>query len=352
MGPHNELTTLLNIRYPIVQGPFGGGLSSIELLSTVSNAGGLGSYGAHHLSPEEIGPLVANIRLKTSSPFAINLWLSNSDHDENVSRDQFEQYADLFGPIYRRFNLPLPNYVEHYSENPADQVDAAIQAAPPVLSFVFGVPDHEVIDRCKEKNIITIGTATTVSEAIALKKVGIDLVVATGFEAGGHRVSFLKEPEDCLTGTFALIPQVVDQLDIPVIAAGGIADIRGVRAAMALGAQGVQIGTAFLACKESGTSNQHRQILFKKQSEATVLSRAYTGRLARFVENEYIRAIEKTAQLPLPFPLQSFFSKAIKTAATKKNDDEYMSLYAGQAVSLLKHQRAEMLFQSLVTDFL
>jgi len=144
----------------------------------------------------------------------------------------------------------------------------------------------------------------------------------------------------------------VDQLDIPVIAAGGIADIRGVRAAMALGAQGVQIGTAFLACNESGTSERHRHMLLSEQSTKTTLSRAYTGRLARFLENEYIRKIETHAQLPLPFPLQHFFTSHIKKAAEQENNDNYMSLYAGQAFPLLAHKRAIELFESLIIDFL
>jgi len=348
----NELTKKLGIRYPVIQGPFGGGLSSIELLTTVSNLGGLGSYGAHHLPPKAISQLITDIRAQTSEPFAINLWVSSRDHFiDGVSRRDFDEYSRRFEPLYAAVDAELPEFTETFSHDFDQQVEAAIDARAPVLSFVFGVPGPQIIKKCRDNGIVTIGTATTVDEAILLQTSGVDIVVATGFEAGGHRVSFLKEPEDCLTGTFALIPQVADSLTVPIVAAGAIADARGVRAAMALGAQGVQVGTAFLAANQSGTSVKHRDILFSDRARHTVLSRAFTGRLARFIENETINFVEKTEGLPLRFPLQSYFTGPIKAAAAKHNNNDFASLYAGQGAPLLKHHEAEQMFNSLIVDF-
>ena len=189
----NELTKKLGIRYPIIQGPFGGGLSSIELLSTVSNLGGLGSYGAHHLPAAAISQLIADIRDRTSEPFAINLWVSNRDYFiDGVSRSDFDDYRARFKPLYEAAGAESPDYTEAFSHDFDEQVAAAIDARVPVLSFVFGVPGPHIIKACQDKGIITIGTATTVDEAVLLEARGIDIVVATGFEAGGHRVSFLK----------------------------------------------------------------------------------------------------------------------------------------------------------------
>lgn len=348
----NSVTEKLGIRFPVIQGPFGGGLSSIELLATVSNAGGLGSFGAHHLSPDDIKKLVDDIRAATKTRFAINLWVSNRDHYiESISKSSFDGYLEAFAPLYERVGAEPPVFTGIFSHNFEKQVEAAIEARTPVLSFVYGVPGRHVIEACRSRGIITIGTATTLDEALALEAGGLDVLVATGFEAGGHRVSFLKDPEDCLTGTFALVPQIADRVSIPVVAAGGVADVRGVRAALALGAEGVQVGTAFLACRQSGTSDLHRDILMTDRARNTVLSRAFTGRLARFIENDFIRQVEHSDVLPAPFPVQSFFAGRIKSAATAGGDSEYASLYAGQGAPLLSHNEASKLFRDLVSDF-
>ncbi len=348
----NKFTSTLDLKYPIVQGPFGGGLSSIELVKTVSNFGGLGSFGAHHLSPERIEVLVKELNAATSGAFSINLWVSNNDHYISaLSRSKYAEYAERFEPIYARLGVTVPPYKEFLSEDFDEQLQAAISAGPPAISFVFGVPSAAALAECRRKNIITMGTATTLKEALMLEEAGVDIIVASGFEAGGHRVSFLQEPEDCLMGGMALIPQVADRISAPIIAAGGIADVRGVRAAMSLGAQGVQIGTAFLACQESGTSDLHKRVLRKNRAHQTVLSRAYTGRLARFIENDFIREINNAPDLPLPFPIQSYFAAPIKEAAIEQGSAGFAAHYAGQNAPLLHHSKAMDLLESLVVDF-
>ena len=351
MWQNNALTNKLGIEFPIIQGPFGGGLSTVNLLTTVSNAGGMGSYGAHMLAPSQIHSLVSEISSRTQKPYALNLWVS--DHDQggrDLNREAFDKYLEYFQPWYQELGVEPPAMPAQVSEQFENQVEALLDAAPPVFSFVFGVPNQSILDECRKKGITTIGAATTVDEAIALDDAGVDIVLATGFEAGGHRVSFLEEPEESLIGGLALIPQVVDQVNAPVIAAGGIADARGVRAALSLGAQAVQIGTAFLACEESGTSPMHKEQLFSDSAGKTMLSRAFTGRLARFIPNRFIEKIESSPELPLPFPLQSFFTSFIKKAASEQSNPHFASLYAGQAAPLLKHHRARDLFDSIVQD--
>ena len=168
-----------------------------------------------------------------------------------------------------------------------------LDAKVPVFSFIFGIPPKEILEECRAKSIVTIGTATTPEEAAALQEAGVDAIVASGFEAGGHRGSFLRAAEDSLTGTFSLVPQIVDMVDVPVIAAGGIADARGVIAALALGAEAVQMGTAFLACEESGASRLHRQALRGKKAGHTALTKGFTGRLARGIHNRLMEELNR-----------------------------------------------------------
>jgi nitronate monooxygenase len=195
-----------------------------------------------------------------------------------------------------------------------------------------------------------MGTITTVDEAVAMKRAGVDIIVATGFEAGGHRVSFLRSAEDSLTGTFALIPLVADRVSVLVVAAGGIAYGRGVAAALALGADGVQIGTAFLACNESAASNIHRNALFSAAAKQTILTRAFSGRLARGIRNRFAEiAATDHAQL-LPYPIQGWFTGSFKQAAIDKNRPDLIALWAGQAAPHLKHRTAAELFAALLRD--
>jgi nitronate monooxygenase len=210
------------------------------------------------------------------------------------------------------------------------------------------VPSAQVLERCRAAGIATVGTATTAAEARLLQDAGVDMIVATGFEAGGHRASFLSEPEACLTGTLALIPQVVDAVKLPVIAAGGIVDGRGIAAAMKLGAGAVQIGTAFLACEESNAAPLHRQMLFSEAARRTTLTRAFTGRLARSIHNEFIEEIQgKEALLP-PYPVQGWLTGKLREAALKAGRLDVVSLWSGQGAPLLKHRRARELFESLL----
>src|SRR5882762_2905171 len=331
----NRLTVKLGIDYPIIQGPLGG-LASQKLTAAVSSCGGLGSFGALNLSPEAIKDVAAEIRSLTAKPFAINLWVSQED--EGARRSDESAFNRSLAPIARQLielGAPLPTYKPY---SPAtrfeDQARALIDAKVPVFSFIFGIPPKEILQECEAKHIVTIGTATTAEEAAALQEAGVDAIVASGFEAGGHRGSFLRAAEDSLTGTFSLVPRIADTVNVPVIAAGGIADARGVVAALALGAEAVQMGTVFLACEESGASLLHRQALRKKEAGQTALTKGFTGRLARGIHNRLLEELNQAGTAILPYPLQRRLVRNLAIPAEAAGRSDLLPLWAGQSANL------------------
>src|ERR1700676_1614892 len=289
----NRLTAELGIDYPVIQGPLGG-LSSQKLTAAVSNFGGLGSFAAHGLTPGAIKDVIAEIRSLTSKPFAINLWVSMEDEGARISdEDAFNRSLAPLAVHIAALGAPRPEYKPYSWIRFEDQARVLLDERVPVFSFIYGIPPREILEECRAKHIVTIGTATTPEEGSALQEAGVDAVVASGFEAGGHRGSFLRAAEDSLTATFSLVPQIVDRVTVPVIAAGGIADARGVIAALALGAEAVQIGTAFLACEGSGASLRHRQALRGKHAGHTALTKGFTGRLARGIHNRLLEELNR-----------------------------------------------------------
>ena len=330
----NRLTAKLGIDYPIIQGPLGG-LSSQNLTAAVSNFGGLGSFGAHGLAPEAIKDVIAQIRSLTSKPFAMNLWVSMEDEGARTSDENAfnKSLAPLVGHI-ATLGAPRPEYEPYSRIRFEDQVRVLLDERVPVFSFIYGIPPREILEECRAKRIVTIGTATTPEESAALQDAGVDAIVASGFEAGGHRGSFLGAAEDSLTGTFSLVPQIVDIVDVPVIAAGGIGDARGVVAALALGADGVQLGTAFLACEESGASRLHREALLGRTAGHTALTRGFTGRLARGIHNRLLEELNQEGTAILPYPLQRRLVRNLAIPAEAAGRSDLLPLWAGQSANL------------------
>lgn len=336
------LSDLLGIDLPIVLGPFGG-LSSPELTAAVSNGGGLGSFGLYGYDGARIRETAAQLRERTSRPFALNLWLPRGD--EVVPGDvDLAPFRDALRPLYEAAGVPVPAEPERFVPTLDEQLAAVWDAAPAVLSVVFGVPSRETVDEAHRRGIRVVGTATSVAEALALEAGGVDAVIASGAEAAGHRVSFLAAPEDSLVGTIALVPQVVDAVRIPVIAAGGIADRRGVAAAFALGASGVQVGTAFLRTRQSAASEGHRAAIVRAADTDTVLTRAMSGRLARGLPNRAMREIEASGVIA-PFPAQNWLTGVFRAAAG--GDPELSSLWAGQASALATREDAGAVLDEL-----
>src|ERR1700723_1356073 len=288
-----RVSNKLGIEYPIIQGPLGG-FSSQRLTAAVSNFGGLGSFGAHGLAPSAIQEVVAEIRSLTGKPFAMNLWVSIEDEGAATSdAEAFGRALSYLAPHLEAVGASKPRFSPYQPLRFEDQVRVLLDAKVPAFSFIFGIPPKEILEQCHRQGILTIGTATTRDEAIALEEAGVDVVVASGFEAGGHRGSFLRSAEDSLTGTISLVPQIADAVGIPVVAAGGIADARGITAAFALGAEAVQMGTVFLACEESGATTLHREAILKGKASRTSLTRGFTGRLARGIHNQLLQSLNQ-----------------------------------------------------------
>jgi nitronate monooxygenase len=345
-----RVASALGIEYPIIQGPLGG-LSTQRLTATVSNFGGLGSFGAHGLSPSAIGEVIAEIRELTAKPFAVNLWVSMEDEGAgNSGREQFERSLTHLAKHIEALGAALPQYKPYVPVRFEHQARVLLDAKVPVFSFIVGIPPQEILDECRTQGIVTIGTATTPPEAIALEQAGVDVIVASGFEAGGHRGSFLLSAEESLTGTFSLTPQVVDAVSVPVVAAGGIADARGILAAFALGAEGVQIGTAFLASEESGANSHHRNMLLSGKAHTTALTKGFTGRLARGIRNQLLDELNGPGVQILPYPLQRFLVRNLSVPAEKAARPEWLPLWAGQSASLSRESDAKVLLQTLVSE--
>ena len=346
----NRLTERLGIEYPIVQGPLGG-LSSQRLTAAVSTFGGLGSFGAHSLAPSAIAEVVEQIRSLTSKPFAMNLWVSMEDEGALASDGAaFGRSLAAIQPHLDALRVPRPEYSPYRPARFEDQARVLLDARPPVMSFIFGVPPAEVLQECRTQGIVTIGTATTPDEAAALEQAGVDVIAASGFESGGHRGSFLRPAEDSLMGTMSLVPQVVDRVALPVIAAGGIGDARGVVAALALGAEGVQMGTAFLVTDGSGASRLHREALLSSGAGHTGLTRGFSGRLARGIHNRLMEDVSREGTEVLPYPLQRALIRNLAVPADAADRADLVPLWAGQSAPLSTRTDVGELLTSLVEE--
>jgi nitronate monooxygenase len=351
MWYQTKATKILGIQHPILQGPFGGNLSSVELVSTVSNAGGLGGYGAYTLSPQEIVEIDQQIKATTNKPYNINLWVSDIDAvDGTVSDEQFKQAQTLFKPYFDELGIVLPEKPAPFKSRFENQVEVILHQKPPVFSFMFGIPSADVLEQCRRLDIITAGAATTLDEAIALESAGVDLIIASGFEAGGHRPSFLASAESSTVGTFVLIQLIKEKVKTPIVAAGGIANGKGVAAALVLGADAVQIGTAFLATDESNATTIHKQMLFSDAAKYTTLSRAFTGRLGRGITSRIAKDLVNKEKGFLPFPLQTQFMSHLRKAAIEQEKWDMILFWGGQIAPMLKHTKAGELMKSILEE--
>lgn len=350
MWYNTEASKLLGIQYPILQGPFGGNLSSVELTASVSNAGGLGGYGAYTMSPQEIFEADKQIKAATNKPYNLNLWISDSDYPDDIPAVQFHKAKEIFKPYFDEVGIPLPEKPAKFQSRFENQLEVLLKVRPKVFSFMFGVPSPDILEECRKAGIITVGAATTLDEAIFLENAGVDMIIASGFEAGGHRPSFLDSAESSLTGTFVLLQLIREKVKVPVIAAGGIANGKGVAAALALGASAAQIGTAFLACDESNALPIHKQMLFSDASKYTTLSRAYTGRLGRGLTSRIAKEILGKEASILPFPLQTTFMSPLRKAALDQEKWDMILFWGGQIAPILKHTKATELMHSLIEE--
>jgi len=342
-----ELTRILGIRYPILQAPMAGGPSTPELAAAVSNAGGLGSLGAGYLSPEQLRGAIRAIRERTDRPFGVNLFVPEQAEESEETIARMTQYLDRY-----RIELGIPPNppIRQAAESFEEQVQVLLEERVPVFSFTFGIPPQEVIRSMKQRGIFVIGTATTVDEAVQAEEAGVDAIVAQGGEAGGHRGTFLKGASESMIGTMALVPQVVDQVSIPVIAAGGIMDGRGLAASLALGAAAAQMGTAFLASPESGAHDAHKRKILSSKEDSTEVTRAYSGKAARGIRTEFMSDMHRYRGTIPAYPIQNAMTRDIRQAAARANDPEYMSLWAGQGLRLAGDRSAADIVRQTVEE--
>ncbi|MNK18884.1 Nitronate monooxygenase [compost metagenome] len=341
----------MGIDYPILQGPFGGGLSTPGLVASVSNLGGLGGYGAYSISPQEIYEVDKQIKALTDKPYNLNLWVSDTDvPDGGISDAQYERTKKRFKSYFDEVNAEFPQKPD-FKTRFENQVQVILDVKPKVFSFVFGIPEQDVLEEMRKRGILLVGAATTLEEALALENAGVDAIIASGFESGGHRPSFLEPAELSLTGSFVLTQLIKEKINkIPIIAAGGIANANGIKAAFALGADAVQIGTAFLATEESGALPEHRAALLSGSPKQTMLTRAYTGRLGRGMGTALAKDITGKEEDLLPFPLQTAFMSALRKAALDQQKHEMVLFWSGQIAPILKHTKSESLMQELIKE--
>jgi nitronate monooxygenase len=340
----NNFCRKYGLSIPVVLAPMGGGPSTPELVAAVSNAGGLGSLAAAYSNAERIQQDIAAVRKLTKRPFAVNLFSPQAQLPLN---DGVKAVADFLRPYHVRLSLKAPELPQKPIENFDEQLEAVAKAAPPIVSFTFGLLPQKASDRLKSQGTYLMGTATTVEEARQLERAGVDAVIAQGSEAGAHRGTFAVPAEEALIGAVALVPQVVDAVRVPVIASGGIMDGRGLVAALALGASAVQMGTAFLACKEAGTNAAYREALKRGCGDATTLTRAFSGRMARGLSNEFIEKWNASGLQHLPYPWQNAFTQPMRRAAASAGQAGLLSLWAGQGVGMMRETTAAQLMKEL-----
>jgi nitronate monooxygenase len=337
------LTERLHIRYPLIQAPMAGGITTPQLVAAVSNAGGLGSLAAGYLEPEQTRAVIAAVRALTDKPFAVNLFVPEAATTEAGPIDRANV---LLAPYRAELGLPPPSLPTLAPSRFKEQLAVLAEEKVGILSFTFGVPEPEEMAALKRWGITTLGTATHLLEAICLEESGVDIVVAQGAEAGGHRATFIGPAERGLVGSMALLPLLIAHLRIPVVAAGGIMNGRSMAAALVEGAAGVQLGTAFLACLESGAHPRYKELLAEGTEINTTLTRAFSGKLARGLKNRFTIELQ-THEAEWPgFPVQFALTRDIRQAAAEQNRPEFMALWAGQGCTLCTTQPAGTLVEA------
>jgi nitronate monooxygenase len=347
MLSNSVFSKLAGIEYPIIQAPMAGVGITSDMIASISNAGGLGSFAPAMLPPAAIRQGIAEIRARTKKPFNVNLFVLERPKADLA---QVRRALALLQPIREELGMPPGDVPAQYCEDPAAQFEAVMEAKPPMASFTFGILKKEQMAALKAGGTVVMGTATTVEEARAWEAIGADAICAQGSEAGAHRGTFIGEFEAALVGAMALVPQIVDAVRVPVIAAGGIMDGRGIAAALMLGASGVQMGTAFLTCSDSGVPEPYKKLVRNARDNQTRVSRIYSGKPARGLVNEFMRRLSAVeAEIPA-YPIQNALTGPVRQAARNTGRTEFMSLWAGQGAGMSRGLTAAELVATLVRE--
>jgi nitronate monooxygenase len=342
-----EFSKRLGLRVPVVQAPMAGGPSSQELVAACSAAGALGSFGFAATEPEEMKRQVAWVRAKTDRPLGINLFVSPLPAPIDAAAQRGA--LDAVARYYTELGLPAPTPAAGPYAPDLDAQLAAVEALRPrVFTVHLGSLPAEKVKKLQSLGIIVGGSATCVAEAQSLERAGFDFVIAQGGEAGGHRGTYLRDPQDALTGTLALTRLVVRAVKVPVVAAGGIMDGAGIAAALALGAQAAQLGTAFLACPESGASEIHKKTLVSSSEDETGITVKFSGKPARGIVNRLMRELADAPHLV--FPVQNKLTGPLRAASAKSGKPDFVAMWAGQAAPLARALPAAELIAQLEAE--
>ncbi len=348
MWPDTSFLEMLGVKMPILQAPMAGS-SGPELAIAVVQAGGLGALPCAMLSADQIRSQMGIFRQRTQGPVNLNFFCHRPP-EADPAREA--AWRERLRPYYEELGLDPAAAPSGAGRNPFNDESCAVveETRPEVVSFHFGLPDDALLQRVRASGAKIIASATTVAEARWLDSRGCDAIIAQGAEAGGHRGVFLEEDIATQPGTFALVPQVVDAVSVPVIAAGGIADGRGVAAAFVLGASAVQVGTAYLQCPEALTGPGHRSALADARDDRTVLTNVFTGRPARGLLNRFVSEVGPISPEAPAFPLAAGAVLPLRTRAEQEGKIDFSPLWAGQAAALSRPMPAADLTVKLMRD--
>jgi nitronate monooxygenase len=350
MWPDRRLLDLLGIELPIVQAPMAGAMDG-ELVAAVAEAGALGSLPCAMLSVAQIRQQMSAVRARTGKPVGLNFFCHAAPELNNARE---AAWRNRLAPYYRELDIDPAAPVASSNRAPfnAELCDLVRELRPAVVSFHYGLPEPALVRAVKDAGCTILCSATTVAEARRIEQEGADAIIAQGFEAGGHRGMFLSDDVGAQVGTFALVPQVVDAVRVPVIAAGAITDARGIAAAFALGAAGVQIGTAYLFTSEAKISGPYRAALAEAGERSTAVTNVFTGRPARGLVNRLIREVGPLSELAPQFPLASGAIAPLRAKAEQQGSGDFTPLWAGQAAGLGRAMPAGELTRRLAAEAL
>jgi nitronate monooxygenase len=350
MWPNDRFIKLSGLEVPIIQAPMAGAAFS-DMVVAVSQAGGLGSLPCALLSVEQARKELETIRRRTSRPINANFFCHQPPRDDRAREMKWRRRLD---PYYVQLQVDNNSSIPGSARTPFDEkmCDLVMEFHPEVVSFHFGLPDKHLLLRIRETGATILSSATSVNEARWLEDQGCDAIIAQGFEAGGHRGMFLTEDISTQVGIIALVPQVVDAVKVLVIAAGGIADARGILASFVLGASAVQIGTAYLQCPEAQISPRYRQALKDAKDNATAITNVFTGRPARAIVNRFMREVGPMSDLAPEFPLVAGTLAPLRTKSEMAGSADFTPLWSGQAAPLSRELPAAELTRQLASETL